>query len=226
MKTNRHFSPRRRAAFTLVELLVVMAIIATLAAILFPVFSNIKKGGAIKKARAEMVKVIMAIESYKAQMGHYPPDHVLTPTGVDPLVNSLYYELSGTTNNGTEFVTLDGSSSIAVGSVASTFGRSGIVNCSRGGSDDNAQLAHTFLRGLPPSQYFELSNNVRLLTCSIKWPQANGTVINGVPDANPWRYVSTGATNNPGQFDLWVDIVAGGKTIRISNWSEKPQTVP
>ena len=225
MKTNRHLSNRRRPAFTLVELLVVMAIIATLAAILFPVFSGIKAKGARSRARAEMVKVVMAIESYKAQMGHYPPDHV-TAIGVEPLVNALYYELSGTTNNGADFVTLDGSARISAASVGPMFGQPGIVNCSRAGADDNAQMAQTFLRGFSPSQYFDLSNNVRLLTCSIKWPVANGAAIDGVPEANPWRYVSSKATNNPGQYDLWVDIVVGGKTNRIGNWSERHQIVP
>jgi prepilin-type N-terminal cleavage/methylation domain-containing protein len=224
MKTNHPSRIRRSRAFTLVEMLVVMAVIATLAAILFPAFSAFKKSAAIKKARAEMVKVVMAIESYKAQLGHYPPDHVITG-GVDPLINSLYFELSGTTNTGVDFETLDRAASIPVTDVKNTFGQAGLVNCTRGGGDDNAQPAHVFLKGLPPSQYGELSANVRLLTCSIKWPEANGAAITGVPGVNPWRYVSTGPTNNPGHFDLWVDIVLGGKTNRISNWRETPQPV-
>lgn len=225
MKTKHSPLTLRRRAFTLVEMLVVMAVIATLAAILFPAFSIIKKNGTLKKARAEMVKVVMAIESYKAQLGHYPPDHVVAG-GVDPIINSLYFELSGTTNTGVNFNTLDGAASIPVGSVTTTFGQAGFVNCSKGGGDDNAQPAHDFLKGgLRSSNYGELSPNVRLLTCSIKWPEANGAAITGVPSVNPWRYVSTGPTNNPGQYDLWVDIVVGGKTNRISNWREKPELV-
>jgi prepilin-type N-terminal cleavage/methylation domain-containing protein len=224
MKTNHPFLNRRRLAFTLVELLVVMAVIATLAAILFPAFGAIKKKGAIGKANAELKRVAMAIEAYKAQLGHYPPDHVI-PGGVNPLINSLYFELSGAALNGPDFETLDGAARIPAVQVQPTFGQAGFVNCSRGGNDDNAQPAHAFLKGLAPTQSGELSPNIRLLTCSIKWPEASGAAINGVVGVNPWRYVSTGATNNPGHFDLWVDIVVGGKTNRISNWSEKPQIV-
>jgi len=228
MKTNPSPTTRRHRAFTLVELLVVMAVIATLAAILFPAFSAIKKKGTIAKATAELKRVAMAIESYKAQLGHYPPDHVI-PGGVDPLINSLYFELSGTTTTGGTFTTLDGASSIQAADVPTWFGQAGFVNCSRGGGDDNVQPAHAFLKGLAPSQYAEatplLPANVRLLTCSIKWPTAKGEAISGVPEVNPWRYVSTGATNNPGHFDLWVDIVVGGKTNRISNWSEKADPI-
>ena len=43
---------------------------------------------------------------------------------------------------------------------------------------------------------------------------------------NPWRYVSSNPTNNPGEFDLWVDIIVGGKTNRICNWSDKPPIHP
>ncbi len=52
MKTKHSPLTLRRRAFTLVEMLVVMAVIATLAAILFPAFSIIKKNGTLKKARA------------------------------------------------------------------------------------------------------------------------------------------------------------------------------
>ena len=49
--------------------------------------------------------------------------------------------------------------------------------------------------------------------------------VTGEPEINPWRYNSTNPTNNPGGFDLWVDIYVGGKTQRVSNWSKKPPLV-
>jgi hypothetical protein len=40
---------------------------------------------------------------------------------------------------------------------------------------------------------------------------------------NPIRYNSSSPTGNSKTYDLWVDIVVGGKTNRISNWSENPE---
>ena len=222
MKANRYFLRQRRRAFTLVELLVVMAVIATLAAILFPVFSNIKKGGALKKTRAQLGKVVLAIEAYKAQHGHYPPDNTNNVA-----VNQLYYELGGTKLvNGNEYQTESGQGNILASDLPTFFGGvSGFVNVSRG-SGDEAQAAKNNLIGIPPSDYL-------LVTNGVKSGIVIGTTIKGLMmlsnpnelSINPFRYVSTGATNNPSHFDLWVDVIIGGKTNRISNWSEKPQIV-
>ena len=51
----------------------------------------------------------------------------------------------------------------------------------------------------------------------------DGPVVYG--DINPFRYVSSNPTNNTSTFDLWVDVIVGGKTNRISNWSDKPEIV-
>ena len=39
---------------------------------------------------------------------------------------------------------------------------------------------------------------------------------------NPYRYNSSSPTNNPRSYDLWIDVLIGGKINRISNWSEQP----
>ena len=39
---------------------------------------------------------------------------------------------------------------------------------------------------------------------------------------NPWNYVLTNPTNNPGSFDLWMDVSWSGKTNRVCNWSRDP----
>lgn len=224
MKTNRNFLRQNRRAFTLIELLVVMAIIATLAAILFPAFATIKKSGAIKKTRAQLGKVVMSVEAYKAQHGHYPPDNTNNPA-----LNPLYYELAGTKLVNNEYQTESGQGNLAVGSVPTFFGSSvsGFVNVTRG-SGDEVQSAKNYLIGISPSDYLLVTNGPSgiagiLLGTSLKGP----VMMTDVREVsiNPFRYVSTGPTNNPNHFDLWVDIIIGGKTNRISNWSEKPQVV-
>jgi hypothetical protein len=49
--------------------------------------------------------------------------------------------------------------------------------------------------------------------------------ITGNQPVNVIRYVSSSPTNNASTYDLWVDVLVGGKTNRISNWSKDPQLV-
>jgi type II secretory pathway pseudopilin PulG len=205
-------------------MLVVISVIAILAGLLFPAFSAVKKQMTIKKAKAELQQVAFLIDSYKSKKGFYPPDHVITG-GVDPVVNSLYFELSGVTNTAFGFQTFDQAAIVTAANCQTYFGQGGILNCSKIG-EDGGQPATEFLKQLKPNQYFEIAPSVRVLTCSVVWPVDKGRVITGVDLANPWRYVSTGATNNHDSYDLWVDIVVGNKTNRISNWDDKPQILP
>lgn len=221
MKPNSNLAPSRPRAFTLVELLVVMSVIAILAALIFPAGAAIKRGATIKKAQAELLQVETAINSYKAKFGHFPPDNVN-----QCLSNMLYFELLGTVQKGANFETLDGSAQIPVASVQPVFGVGGFVNCTKGGGDESTP-AVKFLQGLKPGQFAELTPGFRLLTCSVGWPvERTDAPLAGFAGVNPWRYVSTNPTNNQGGFDLWVDIFVGGKTNRISNWTKQPQINP
>jgi general secretion pathway protein G len=59
-------------AFTLIELLMVIAIIAILAAITFGVVKGVNERAAIGQAKAELASLAQALESYKMQYGDYP----------------------------------------------------------------------------------------------------------------------------------------------------------
>lgn len=235
MKTQTPIFPRPQRGFTLVEMLVVMAVIVVLAAMIFPAASVIKGKSTIRKARSELLAVALAIENYKQKFGHYPPDHIVIVGGrmEASRSNSLYFELCGVVQKtATDFETLDGSARVSIADAQTHFGHGGFVNCAKGGGDDNAQAASVFLRKLPPKQYADLGAvppTLRVLTCTIDWPEKLGSLLNipNLPGANPWRYdcSSTNRFNSDG-FDLWIDIVVGGKTNRISNWSETPTLVP
>ncbi len=210
------------SAFTLVELLVVISIIAVLAALLFPVAGAVRKQSMIRTAQAEMAQLETAIDRYKSAYGFYPPD---SPSH-GPLSSQLYYELLGTTNNGAAYVTLDGSAvPIPVGSVSNAFGVSGFMNCSKTNADESSPQARNFLPDLKPNRIGAVTNTtvlVTILITSVGGPDATYKPLS-VIDLNPWRYNSSSPTNNPGSYDLWVQLSMGGKTNLICNWSKQVQ---
>ena len=67
-----HRSPSR-AGFTLVELLVVIAVISVLAAILFPVFSRTREKARQTKCQSHLTQLVTALKEFRTNEGHYPP---------------------------------------------------------------------------------------------------------------------------------------------------------
>lgn len=63
---------RRSRAFTLVELLTVIAIIALLAALLLPVLAAVKKHALIAQAKMQISDIDTAIEKYHSDYSRYP----------------------------------------------------------------------------------------------------------------------------------------------------------
>lgn len=59
--------------FTLVEILVVLAIISLLSAIIFASFQDAREQATNKSVKSELKETQLAIEFYKAQNGSYPP---------------------------------------------------------------------------------------------------------------------------------------------------------
>jgi prepilin-type N-terminal cleavage/methylation domain-containing protein len=72
-------------AFTLIELLIVVAIIAILAGIAVPNFLEAQTRSKVARTRADMRSCATAIESYRVDTNHYPPPYGVLVEGRDSL---------------------------------------------------------------------------------------------------------------------------------------------
>jgi prepilin-type N-terminal cleavage/methylation domain-containing protein len=93
--------------FTLVELLIVIAIIAILAGLILSTSGYIQKRSARARTEAEIAAMAAALESYKADNGDYPvgaagdPSNTAIPTGniflysnLQPNTGKVYFEFT------------------------------------------------------------------------------------------------------------------------------------
>jgi len=100
MKPSGKISER---AFSVVELMVVMAIVAILAAFTMGIYGSAKRKGVESRLKAELIAIELALENYKAKKGQYPPsetwgDYMYPPkdwsgSGPEPVGNQLYEHL-------------------------------------------------------------------------------------------------------------------------------------
>jgi len=72
---------KRALAFTLIELLIVVAIIAILAAIAVPNFLEAQVRSKVARATADMRSVVVALEAYAVEWNNYPASVGWTPEG-------------------------------------------------------------------------------------------------------------------------------------------------
>ncbi|WP_105482798.1 type II secretion system protein [Abditibacterium utsteinense] len=63
---------KRRSAFTLVEILVVLAIIAILAALLFPAFGRARESARQVNCASNLQQIVFAVQQYRKDEGRYP----------------------------------------------------------------------------------------------------------------------------------------------------------
>jgi prepilin-type N-terminal cleavage/methylation domain-containing protein len=220
-------SPRRASrGFTLIELLVVVGVIVLLAAMSFPAMQGVKIAQARNRARAELSQIETAIETYKTKLGFYPPDN-----GGYYSTNQLYYELLGTTlsvNGGlTNYQTLDSSASLEGSTAAfqAAFGLNtqvtGFMNSAKAGAGDDVANAGKFLTDLKDGQFLAVDSPVKATVLGVSMMGVPAFTL-GSREIVPYCYNSSNPQHNPKSFDLWVDIIAGYKTNRISNWSSRP----
>jgi prepilin-type N-terminal cleavage/methylation domain-containing protein len=246
---------RHRAAFTLIELLTVIVIIGILASLTVGVAGIASRRSKVSRTQAELARLDLAIREYKARFGFYPPDNVINPSALtqDPVVNQLYYELSGAVISGGQYQALPDAPNevISRAGYVAGFGSgnlSGIYN-----SSGSAANVKSFLTGGRAAQvrYVALTSyppvggafGYKALVVPVEWPLGHWKtqLPPGDPNydarlfpplsgytadpatlrVNPWRYNVTNPTNNPGEFDLWADIVVGNDFITIGNWKDE-----
>ena len=217
-RNTQHAIRNTPPAFTLVELLVVIAMIAVLAALTFPAVGMARISIMRSRARAELTNLETAIERYHDKLGYYPPDNA--PNWA---VNQLYYELLGTTNSSGVFHTLDDSAQISATDIPTAFNNpnlTGFLNCSRGG-EDGLPGGVAFVKGLKTAQFQAITNASSPILYTVLRTTLDGPSVLIDPKLNPWRYNSSSPQHNPKTYDLWIDVMAGSKTNRICNWSDK-----
>lgn len=209
--------------FTLIELLVVISIIALLATLTVGLTGVASRKSKEARIQSDLNKLVTAIEAYKATLGSYPRDNPGKPT-----TNQLYYELSGTFYENGTYRVPSGSEQLSGQAVKQVFNAPGFANSVRPGEKLK------FTEDFKPSQYKEvnLDPDVEVLAVAVPGPEVTTIQSRGgnvqVPlriratdgtTVNPWMYDSSSPNRNNRQgFDLWTDVVIGGKVIRFSNW--------
>jgi len=132
---------------------------------------------------------------------------------------------------------------------APSAGVSGFANSRAGGSVEEGSTVINCLKGtLRSDQIASIGNplSLNVLVGSVplppglplkQWPNlppnptpypGSAQIVVNSPTAPwycAWRYNSSSPTNNPGTYDLWIDVIIDGKTNRFSNWSHNPVIV-
>ncbi len=214
----------RTGAFTLIEMLVVIAIIGILAALILGTAAIASSKMRRAKAEAERDALVTAIQSYKNKKGFYPPDNTNST-----ILSPLFYELTGTVvqPGNSAFKSPVSGEFFAAINIPSIFGVGGFVNSSADPTEIQNFLPTTAKSSRTASFKVPSSGITYTLFCiTMKGPPQTNSVDGKLfAPYDVWNYVSTNPTNNPGSYDLWIDVLYGGKTNRISNWSKDPEAL-
>jgi prepilin-type N-terminal cleavage/methylation domain-containing protein len=229
MNTKAQYRGRSRLAFTLIELMAVIAIMGIIAALVVTMGQAASQKKKISAVQADMNKLVTIINSYHAKLNYYPPDNGLLatlPAGsslYDGLAatNPLVYELFGATNlsNGVYLVVFNSSPAtprIQTSTYSKEFNRGGIAN------GDSTEPQNFFQPGPLPKEYaaYLAGGNGSPPICGLIVP---ADLIPGNTN-NFWHYDSSSPNrHNMDSFDLWAEFSIGSKNgnpviLTNGNW--------
>jgi hypothetical protein len=160
--------------------------------------------------------LLNAIESYKAHFGFYPRDNVTNrqPVAVDAVNNPLLYELAGVVYNpATRKFELPHLEAAEADFVKEFFHCGGFTNCARQVSEIKRFLP---IDPLPARQLHD-DPDVYAVDSRVSYEEFPVEVVWEF-NISPWRYVSSSPTNNPGKFDLWIEVKTKNRSVTIGNW--------
>lgn len=168
-------------------------------------------------ARAQRDAITAAIEKYHAHFGSYPPDHVVSrnPLRVEPVTNSLLYELGGTTYD----------------PIKKKFANPKVDHVTPAALRETYQI-DAFTNAVAPTEslrefltldgfgFTGLHDDPDLvaLHLPIFVDAVSADAASEFAESTSWCYVTTGATNNPGKFDLWMVLRTDERAVVIGNW--------
>ena len=188
---------RPARAFTLIELLIVVGIIAILAAIAVPNFLEAQTRSKVSRARTDLRTIATGVEMYAVDQNHYPPTATL-----EALTSPVAYQ---TTNFPDVFATVG----------ASSYKPMGFVNAVT--MSDPAELSAWGVSSSTPDQRAALAQYRWFIYSS--GPDLHSTTLDNTQKA------FNDVVNAPGaDFGLFYDPTNGtistGDVIRSAKWAK------
>lgn len=171
------------SAFTLIELLTVMAIIAILAGLVVGISSIANRNAIESRTRAEIKAMETALETYKADYGAYPP------------LDQAVWDNSDATKGGITNIFPSGVSAPTVAGAPNTNGWLNIHYVFRALSGTNTPK--TYMSFLPKQLKAATNSSGYVYTMILD------------PNGNPYGYNPINPSGNPQTYDLWSAGIDG-----------------